>query len=222
MKITLFAAACALLALPAQANLLTWQAEVGTGTAPAVTHFSTVSGAAPITINVGALSGDRSFEFIYNSVPGSPSQAFLGSQDPASGQQGLKLDQWNASGVFGMTDFGVTDFYSSVTSLWSQDVHIVFTSDGVDTQMYVNGAAVQLFSGVDLTITGLNALGAADNSTHTGYFDNMLGNVLGFASYDTQLSPAEVSAHYGAFTVPEPGVSVLALLAGLGLVRRRR
>jgi len=219
---SLTAAAALIAAAPAHATLATWQAEVGVGTAPAVTLFSTVSGAAPQTINVGSLTGDRAFEFIYNAGTGVPSQALLGSQDGASGGQGLKVDQWNASGVYGVTDFGVADHYSSASTLVNQDVHIIFTSNGVDTAMYLNGSLAHTYAGVDLTITGLNAIGAADNATHTAYFDVLQGNIYGFASYDSALSPAEVSAHYNAFLIPEPGAAGLATLAGLSLLARRR
>ncbi len=209
-------------AVPAHATLATWQAEVGAGTAPAVTLFSTVSGATPQSINVGSLSGDRAFEFIYNAGTGVPSQALLGSQDAASGSQGLKVDQWNASGVYGVTDFGVADHYSSASTLTNQDVHIIYSSDGVDTHMYLNGALAFTYIGVDLTVTGLAGIGAADNSTHTAFFDQLQGSIFGFASYDSALSAAEVGAHYNAFVIPEPGVAGLAMLAGFTWLARRR
>jgi hypothetical protein len=204
------------------ASLTTWQAEVGVGTAPAATVFTTTSGASPVLVDVGALTGDRSFEFIYNAGIGGASQALMGTQSGASGAQGLKTDQWQNSGVYGITDFGIADHYSTITNLQNLDVHVVYTSNGVDTSLYLNGVPVFTFVNVDLTITGVNALGAASNPTQTAFFDNLAGNVLGFASYDSALSPAEVAAHYAAFVVPEPGVSGLALLAGLAALRRRR
>jgi hypothetical protein len=204
------------------ATLATWQAAVGTGAAPAVTHYTTVSGAAPITINVGTLTGDRSFEFIYNAGIGGASQALLGSQDPASGGQGLKVDQWQNTGVYGITDFGVLDYSSDDPYLLNQDVHIVFTSNGVDTNMFLNGLLVHTFGGVDLTITGFNGIGAADNAAHTAYFDLLAGNIFGFVSYDSELSSAEVLDHYNAFIIPEPAAAALAALAGLSLAGRRR
>ena len=208
----------------ARASLATWQTAVGVGTAPVTTVFTPTSGASPALVNVGALTDDRSFEFIYNAGPTvAGSQALLGSQAGASGVQGLKADQWQNSGVYGMTDFGVADYYSTTTSLLNQDVHIVYTSDGVDTLMYVNGGLAHTFAGVDLTITDVNALAAASNPTHTAFFDNLVGDVLGFASYDAALSAAEVSAHYNAFVIPEPGTPLLALAgAGLAMMRSRR
>ena len=206
----------------ANASLATWQAEVNIGTAPAVTVFSPTSGAAPALVDVGTLSGDRSFEFIYNAGVGGASQALIGSQAGASGGQGLKVDQWNQSGVYGMTDFGVADHYSTIPYILNQDVHVVYSSDGVDTQMYLNGSLTFTFAGVDLTLTGVNALGAASNADHSVFFDNLAGNVLGFASYDSALSAGEVASHYAAFVMPEPAGTGLTLLAGLGLAVRRR
>ena len=206
----------------AGASLTTWQAEVAIGTAPAATVFTPTSGASPAVVDVGALSGDRSFEFIYFSNGASASQALIGSQAVASGRQGLKAEQWNNTGLYGMTDFGVADYNSTTTSIINLDTHLVYTSDGVDTQMYLNGSLAYTFVGVDLTLTGLNALAAASSADHTSFFDLLSGSVLGFASYDSALSPAEVSAHYNAFVVPEPASAGMLLLAGLGLVRRRR
>jgi len=104
-------------------------------------------------------------------------------------------------------------------------VDIVFTSDGIDTLMYVNGALADTYSGVDLTITGLNGIGGGDNATHTGFFDVLAGDIFGFASYDAVLSPAEVAAHHTAFAaaVPEPtSAGLLPLGTLLAGVRRRR
>ena len=218
--VSLFAAGA--LVTPAFATLSTWQAAVGTGTAPAATVFTPTNGAAPAVVNVGTLSGDRSFEFIYNAGVGGASQALMGSQDPVSGVQGLKADQWNATGFFGMTDFGVADYTSSAAMIRNADTRVVYSSNGVDTLLYVNGAQVFTFAGVDLTMTGLNAIGAASTPGHAAFFDNLAGTVLGFASYDSALSAAEVSAHFNAFVIPEPTVTGLALLAGMAALRRRR
>jgi hypothetical protein len=205
-----------------QASIVTWQAAVLNGTAPAVTLFTTVLAGSPQVINVGNLSGDRSFEFIYNAGVGGVSQALLGSQDTASGRQGLKVDQYLNTGMYGMTDFGVADYTSTVPYILNQDVDIVYVSNGVDTQMYLNGALAYTFVGVDLTITGLNGIGAADDVAHTGFFDVLAGNVLGFASYDSALSPAEVATHYNSFVIPEPSMAGMASLAGLAAISRRR
>src|SRR5690606_548635 len=106
-----------------------WQAAVGEGAAAAATRFSAVT--IPVTIDVGALSGDRSFEFIFEadaSVGGS--SALMGSYTTSGGAQGLKFEQWDNTGVFGVTAFGVMDYVSSVPSRSNTLVHAVFTSNG--------------------------------------------------------------------------------------------
>ncbi|HWB06830.1 MAG TPA: LamG-like jellyroll fold domain-containing protein [Verrucomicrobiales bacterium] len=208
----------------AHATLVMWQGQVtGAGTTPATTLFTTVNGAAPQLFDVGNLTGDRSFEFIYNAGVGGASQALIGSQAAVAGAQGLKVNQWNNTGMYGVTDFGVVDVVSPIPFLQNQNVHIVFTSNGVDTLMYLNGSLSHTFGGTDLTITGVNGIGAAVNAAGTGFFDNLAGDVLGFASYDSALSPAEILTHSQAFAaVPEPSASGLAILAGLAAARRRR
>jgi hypothetical protein len=206
------------------ATLLTWQSEVGAGTAPASTLFSTVDGAAPVTFNVGALAGDRSFEFIVNSGAGGDSQALIGSLVVgATGRQGLKFEQWQNTGMYGVTDFGVADFVSTIPYDINRDVHIVFTSDGTtNTSMFIDGTLRDTFP-TPLRMTGNQGIGAALNATATGYIDNLAGNILGFASYDSALSPSEITAHYNAFTViPEPAAAALLALGALGMIRRRR
>ncbi len=205
----------------ARATLLTWQSSVN-ASSPAATLFTTVSGASPQMFNVGTLSGDRSFEFIYNASPGSPSQALMGSNQAGSGNQGLKLNQWDNTGKYGLTAFGVADYTSTTNSVYSQNAHVVYSSNGTNTILYVNGVAAYTFTGVALGSTGMNALGAQINANAV-YNDNLQGNILGFASYDTALSATDVAAHYAAFqAVPEPGVAGLSLLAGLGLLTGRR
>lgn len=202
------------------ATLSMWQAQVtGAGATPAATMFSTIPGGSPILFNVGNLSGDRSFEFIVNSPSGGISQALMGSQDPAVGRQGLKFDQCCNTGFYGMTNFGVIDYLSSTPTNFGRDVHIAFTSDGLTTSMYTDGVFRESFP-TGLIMTGTHGLGAADN--FGVFFDVMAGNILGFASYDSALSAAEVAAHNTAFVVPEPSAALFSGLAAAGLLLRRR
>jgi hypothetical protein len=205
------------------ATLLTWQNAVsGAGTTPASTLFSTTTGAAPVVFNVGTLSGDRSFEFIVNSGPGGDSQALMGTQIAANGAQGLKFEQWQNTGMYGVTDFGVTDFVSTIPYDLNRDVHMVFTSDGTTTNMYVDGALRDNFL-TPLRMTGNQGIAAARNTLDTAFFDNMAGSITGFASYDSALSQAEITTHFNAFTfIPEPGSLALLALGGFVVVRRRR
>ena len=204
-----------------RATLAMWQSEVtAVGTAPATTNFTTIPGGSPILFNVGALTGDRSFEFIVNSPSGGISQALMGSQDPAVGRQGLKFDQCCNTGLYGMTNFGVIDYNSSSATDFGRDVHIVFTSNGSNTDMFTDGIYRFTYP-TALIMQGVHGLGAADS--FGTFFDVMAGNILGFASYDSALTPAEVLQHNNSFTaIPEPTGSLLAGLTALGMIIRRR
>jgi hypothetical protein len=212
---TLFAGVVA-----AEATLVDWQNQVMAGAQPSTTIFTTVSGTAPELIDVGPLSGDSTFEFIVNAGDAGLSSAFLGNRD-SNGRQGLKFDQWQDSGVMGITNFGVVDILSDDAPPLFTDTHVVFVSDGVDTNLYVNGTNVFTFVGVPLTIFGEQGLAGVYNSG--GNFNDVLdGNILGFASYDSALSPAEIATHSQAFAIPEPSTCALAALAGVGMLARRR
>jgi hypothetical protein len=207
----------------AHATLVQWQNEVlNIGAPPAATSFTTVSGTNPLLLDVGPLTGDRSFEFIVNADRGGVSGAFLGNRQ-ANGAQGLKFEQFNASGVLGITNFGVVDLYSDDPSPVNVDTHVAFVSDGVSgTELYVNGTNVHSFSGFPLQIFGMQGLAGIAEST--GAFTDLLaGNILGFASYDSELSASEVRAHANAFAIPEPSVfAPLAVFVGMSIVGTRR
>ena len=208
----------------ADAALVAWQNEVtGSGATAAATLFTTVNGAAPQNVNVGALTGARTFEFIVNSGGTGGSQALLGDRITGGNTQGIKFEQWNNTGNYGITNFGVADLDSGVANTTGTDIHLVFASNGTDTTIYQNGAAIGVFSGNALTITGNTAIGAAGDNGGV-FFDNLDGNILGFASYDSELSGAEIAAHSAAFfaPVPEPSSTALLGLGGLALILRRR
>ena len=205
-----------------RAALVQWQNEVGSiGTTPTATNFTLVSGTAPLLLDVGDLTGDRSFEFIVNADVGGFSGAFLGNRQ-ANGAQGLKFEQWQDSGLLGITNFGVVDLYSDDASPVNVDTHVVFVSDGVSgTELYVNGQNVYSFAGSPLQIFGMQGLAGVTESVG-GFTDPLDGEILGFASYDTALTPTEVRAHFDAFAIPEPSATILALFAGMGFIVLRR
>jgi hypothetical protein len=204
-------------------TIVDWRDQVmNVGTTPTVTNFTTVSGTAPLLLDVGALTGDRSFEFIVNADLGGVSGAFLGSRQ-SNGNQGLKFDQYNATGLLGITNFAVEDFYSDDLAPLNIDTHVVFVSDGVTTtDLYVNGVNVHTFDRTALQMFGPQGL--AGIAELNGTFSDLLnGDILGFASYDSALSPAEVRTHANAFAaVPEPSTVALLALAGLSVLGQKR
>lgn len=211
-----------------QAALVQWQAAVNDGSAPAATVFTTVSSA--VLVDVGTLTGDRSFEFIVNATSGTPSSALLGSFTTGNGRQALKFEQFNATGTIGMTSFGVEDYFTTIPTPGAVDTQIVFASDGTKTDLYINGVfqttILNAASGnVALGLTGEQGLGGAWNPATSAYVDPLVGSILGFASYDSNLSAGEILTHYTAFAapIPEPAAAGFLGLAGLaGLMRRSR
>lgn len=198
-----------------------WQSRVtGAGTTPAATVFTSTSGGSPILTDVGSLSGDRTFEFIVNAGLGGASSAFLG-YNGANGNQGLKFEQWQDTGVYGMTVFGLIDLSSTTSSLLNRNTHVLFVSDGSSgTDLWIDGTRVHTFSGYPLQLTGMQGLAGIATTTPGNYIDPLDGNILGFASYNSALSQVEILDHYNAFVVPEPSVIGLFGLGGLLMLGR--
>ncbi|SHK09025.1 PEP-CTERM protein-sorting domain-containing protein [Rubritalea squalenifaciens DSM 18772] len=206
----------------AQATLTAWQTEVGLGATASSTVFATTS--TPVKHDVGTLSGAQSFEFIVNANLGGASSALLGDRTSGTGnEQALKFEQYNNTGNLGLSAFGVADWNSGVAAPTGVDTHIVFSTDGVTgTNLYLNGALVGTTTTV-LDISGLTGLGAVDRGA--SFQDVMDGDILGFASYDSELTSGEILDHYNAFNaaaVPEPTSTMFIGLGAVCLLFRKR
>ncbi len=205
----------------AHAALSHWKTAVGTGTSATATKFTTVS--SPETINVGTLSGARSFEFIVN-AGSTPIQfgrsALFGdfSTDQALEWEGFQNN--NNYGMYYGDGGGTID--SGVAHTADTDTHLVFTTDGTNTYLYVNGALAHTFTGTALYFSGTTGLGGILSGS--SFVSALPGNILGFAAYNSQLSATEIAAHSAAFVraVPEPSTTALLGLGGLALILRRR
>ncbi len=170
----------------------------------------------PETINVGTLSGARSFEFIVNAGGSSTTSSSL------LGTLSTMLLEWG--GISDNNNYGMYDgegsggLDSGVAHTVDTQTHIVvFTTDGTNSYLYVNGALAHTFTSESIWITGSTTLGSTS-------FSNLPGNILGFAAYNSQLSATEIAAHSAAFVraVPEPSTTALLGLGGLALILRRR
>ncbi len=216
----------ALSIVSASAALVDWQSAVAAGTTPAATNFTTII--EPTLFDIGTLTGDRSLEFIVRADISAfgASAALIGTFDAANGRQALKAKQWNGAenpdATIGLTAFGVADHFSTSAFPSNADTHLIFSSNGTDTLLYLNGELVHTFTGVALALTGIQGLGGAPNGDV--WVDPLTGgSIFGFASYDSALSADEIGAHYAAFAapVPEPGSLGLAAVAGLAFLSRR-
>lgn len=184
--------------------LALWQAQVSAGT-PYVTRFTPVNGSSPVTIDVGpfATGSARSFEFVFTAAGAGPSRTLLGSRVAASGNQCLKLNQWQNTGKFGLTNVGESDYqFSNSPTISNQRVHAVFTSNGSVTTLYLNGVAQSGTISQGLKITGTNGLGAIYSNLSPTYDDNLDGTIDGFASYARALTQSEITARYNALAGP--------------------
>lgn len=169
-----------------------------------------------------ATNGGVTYEIIYNADVGGPSSAFMGSLSaPAGASGGLKLDQWNQTGKFGATAFGVADYTFDTDAVFNADTHVAYVMDGSSTQFYLNGSLAETVADASFALSGLTGIGHAYNHGNDGSVDALNGTILGVAVYDSALSGDTISQHYAAF-VPEPGCLGLFGLGILGLLGVRR
>ncbi len=219
-KTSLLLASLVIGASSAHAALSHWKTAVGTGTTATATKFTTVS--SPETINVGTTAGTAmSFEFIVNagSTPIEYGTSHL--LGDYVNQNYLAWEQYPNTNNYGIYDGTIRD--SGVAHTADTDTHVVFTTDGTNSYLYINGALAHTFTGAAIDIAGLTGLGGALASNSGNIFYNRLpGNILGFAAYDSQLSATEIAAHSAALAVPEPSTTALLGLSGLALILRRR
>jgi hypothetical protein len=209
---------------PVSAGLAEWQAAVAAGAAAGYTNTNITS---PIVADIGVYSdatgGGVSYEFIVNATNDGDSSALIGTFEnpPAVGDRAaIKWEQWQNTGVYGTTVFGVADNLSTVANTPGVDTHLVFVNNGTDTSLYVNGSLAGSIDGTP-TIAGLVGIGQAYNPGGA-HLDPLTGTIIGVAVYDDALTANEIAAHAQAYAIPEPGSWLLAILAGSVLARRRR
>ena len=169
--------------------------------------------------------GGVTYEFIFNADVGGASSAFMGSLSaPVGDSAGLKFDQWNNTGTYGATKFGVADYTATTPHTTNAVTHAVFVADGTDMGIYINGEFAETLADASFALSGLTGVGHAYNHGNDGSVDALNGTILATAVYDSALSASDISGNFAAF-VPEPSTSALSLLAAAGLlavVRRRR
>ena len=158
--------------------------------------------------DIGAYGGEQSYEFIVKSNPDETeaSMALIGRRQFGDTQAGIKFDQWNNTGEYGATIFGVVDLYYGVTNNAGEYAHLVFVSSEAagTTELYVNGA---LAGSVDraISLSGIVGIGyGAQGADMSGSFDNFDGDIFGVAIYDRALTADEIAANADKYFSPIP------------------
>ncbi|MBC8468859.1 MAG: hypothetical protein H8D56_05255, partial [Planctomycetes bacterium] len=156
--------------------------------------------------DIGALSGDITYEFVVKSNPDETeaSMALIGRRQFGDTQAGLKYEQWNNTGTYGATLFGVVDLDFGVPTAPGENTVLTFVSSEATntTALYVNGA---LAGSVDsaITLSGLVGIGyGAQGEDMSGAFDNFDGTIFGVAIYDMALNDEQIAEHADSYFNP--------------------
>jgi len=191
----------------AGAGIASWEAAA----AAASPGFISTS-VADALYDIGQYGGEQTYEFVVRSNPDETeaSMCLIGRRDFGDTQVGLKFDQWNNTGEYGATVFGVVDLYYGIANHPGVDTHLVFVSSEATntTALYINGA---LAGSVDsaISLSGLVGIGyGAQGEDGSDVFDNFDGGIFGVAIYDKALSDDEIAAHSNAFFTPTTDVTM--------------
>jgi len=199
----MFVAAVLFIAAPVGAMLVDWENTV----APASPAFLATN--VPDGLyDIGVYGGEQTYEFVVKSNPDETeaSMALIGRRQFGDTEAGLKYEQWNNTGTYGATLFGVVDLDFGVANDPGVDTHLVFVSSETagTTALYVNGV-YQASVDAAIPLSGLVGIGyGAQGEDGSGVFDDFDGVIYGVAIYDAALSDEEIAAHSDAFFRPDP------------------
>ncbi|MDT8300211.1 MAG: LamG domain-containing protein [Sedimentisphaerales bacterium] len=158
--------------------------------------------------DIGALSGDITYEFVVQSNPDEQeaSMALIGRRDSDTNNAGIKYEQWNNTGTYGATLFGVVDLDFGVPTSPGEHTVLTFVSSETTntTALYVNGA---LAGSVDsaITLSGIVGIGygSQDEATRgSASFDNFDGTIFGVAIYGEALAEDLIAEHADSYFNP--------------------
>ncbi len=158
--------------------------------------------------DIGALSGDITYEFIVNSNPDEEeaSMALIGRHGHGDTTVALKYEQWNNTGTYGATVFGVADHDYGVATAPGEYTHLVFVSseDAATTELYVNGELAGSVS-TAITLSGIVGIGQAIRDPEgIGVVDPFDGDIFGVAIYDRALTAEEIAGNAEKYFSPIP------------------
>ncbi|MCP4609260.1 MAG: hypothetical protein GY845_11155, partial [Planctomycetes bacterium] len=163
-------------------------------------------------VDIGQYGGEQTYEFIVRSNPDEQeaSMALIGRRQFGDTEAGLKYEQWNNTGTYGATLFGVVDLDFGVANSPGADTHLVFVSSEAagTTALYVNGAFAASVDNA-ISLSGLVGIGyGAQGADGSGAFDDFDGEIFGVAIYDAALSDADIAMNADAFFSPAADVTV--------------
>ncbi len=187
-------------AVPASATLNGWEA------AAAADSPGFVATNVPLGVyDIGTYGGEQTYEFIVNCNPDeeSVSLALIGRyfDDGSSNRAAIKYEQWNNTGTYGATIFGVIDLDFGVAINRGVDTHLVFVSSEAagTTELYVDGVLAGSVDGA-ISLSGAVGIGGANRDLEgEGWVDPFDGDILGVAIYDGALSADQIAAHIDAY-----------------------
>lgn len=181
----------------------------------------------PVEVNIGNLTGFNTYEFIViGQQQPTGSSALMGVRSIGQ-EQAIKFEQWQFSGKYGATIYGVADYTFGPSTTFGSLVMLDFVANPSTgtTELFVNGVDTGTSVPFSVSLTGLVGLGGADHGNGT-FSDNFVGTFEAAATYDSDLTSIQVQNHYNAFvapsaSVPEPSSLTLFVLGGMGLVGGR-
>ena len=181
------------------ANVDSWNAVVAAA-GPAYQAVHVADG----VYDIGEYTGDQTYEFIVISDPceTQASMALIGRRSFGDTTAGIKYEQWNNTGTYGATIFGVVDLDFGVATAPGEYTHLAFVSDANSTTLFVNGVEEGVVN-EPISLSGLVGIGHAISAEDgSGSFDNFDGSIFGVAIYDKALSAAEIEKNATAFFNP--------------------
>jgi hypothetical protein len=184
------------------AGILSWEA------AAAADSPGYLATSVPMGVyDIGTYSGDQTYEFVVNSNPDEEavSMALIGRHGHGDTTMALKFDQWNNTGEYGATIFGVVDLFFGVANNPGVDVHLAFVASEAagTTELYIDGSLAGSVDGV-ISLSGAVGIGGANRDPEgAGWVDPFDGDILGVAIYDAALSADQIAAHADAFALVE-------------------
>jgi len=167
--------------------------------------------------DIGTPGGEITYEFVVQSNPDETqaSMCLIGKRNFGDTRAGLKYEQWNNTGTYGATLFGVVDLDFGVANNPGVVTHLVFISseEQAKTDLYVDGV-YQASVASAITLAGPVGIGFGAQgedvsdpnyvSNPDNVFDDFDGEIFAVAIYDRALSKGEIRAHVDAYYLRGP------------------